>query len=110
MAKSIANSSLVKTAVYGQDANWGRVLCAAGYSGIEIEPSRLSLWMENQTDSLHLVKDGEPFKIDESRAAAILAQDEVTFRLDLGRGAEEAQVWTCDLSHAYVDINAHYRT
>ena len=110
VAKSIANSSLVKTAVYGQDANWGRVLCAAGYSGIEIEPSRLSLWMENQTDSLHLVKDGEPFKIDESRAAAILAQDEVTFRLDLGRGAEEAQVWTCDLSHAYVDINAHYRT
>ncbi len=110
VAKSIANSSLVKTAVYGQDANWGRVLCAAGYSGIEIEPTRASLWMENEADSLHLVKDGEPFEIDESRAAVILAQDEVTFRLDLGQGEGETRVWTCDLSHAYVDINAHYRT
>jgi len=110
VAKSIANSSLVKTAVYGQDANWGRVLCAAGYSGIEMDPAHLSLWMENQADSLHLVKDGEPFEIDEPRAAVILAQDEVTFRLDLGQGEGEAQVWTCDLSHAYVDINAHYRT
>lgn len=110
VAKSIANSSLVKTAVYGEDANWGRVLCAAGYSGIEMDPAQLSLWMENQVDSLHLVRNGEPFEIDESRAAVILAQDEVAFRLDLGQGEEEAQVWTCDLSHAYVDINAHYRT
>jgi glutamate N-acetyltransferase/amino-acid N-acetyltransferase len=110
VAKSIANSSLVKTAVYGEDANWGRVLCAAGYSGIEMDPTRLSLWMENQIDSLNLVKNGEPSEIDESRAAVILAQDEVTFRLDLGQGKEETQVWTCDLSHAYVDINAHYRT
>lgn len=110
VAKSIANSSLVKTAIYGQDANWGRVVCAAGYSGEAIEPERLSMWMEGYGDSLHLVKDGTPFQVDEVRAAAILVGSDVALRLDLGLGASEATVWTCDLTHAYVDINAHYRT
>jgi glutamate N-acetyltransferase/amino-acid N-acetyltransferase len=110
VAKSIANSILFKTAVYGEDANWGRVLCAAGYSGIEIDPDLVSLWMKNDVDSLQLVKEGSPFEIDEARAAAILAGDEVTFRLDLGQGNADATVWTCDLTHAYVDVNAHYRT
>ncbi len=110
VANSIATSSLVKTAVYGQDANWGRVICAAGYSGIDIEPDLLSLWMIGQRDRLHLVKGGSPFEIDESRASAILAEDEVTFKLDLGMGPAEATMWTCDLTHEYVDINAHYRT
>jgi glutamate N-acetyltransferase/amino-acid N-acetyltransferase len=110
VAKSIANSSLVKTAVYGQDANWGRVVCAAGYSGVGFDPGQLSLWMENELDSLHLVRGGEPFEIDEGRSAAIIAGDQVTWRLDLGLGMGQATVWTCDLTHAYVDINAHYRT
>jgi glutamate N-acetyltransferase/amino-acid N-acetyltransferase len=110
VAKSIASSTLVKTAVYGEDANWGRVVCAAGYSGVQIEPERLSLWMENRLDSLHLVRRGEPFEIDETRASAILAETEVTFRLELGEGSESATAWTCDLTHAYVDVNAHYRT
>jgi glutamate N-acetyltransferase/amino-acid N-acetyltransferase len=110
VAKSIANSNLVKTAVYGQDANWGRVICAAGYSGVEIDPERLSMWLENDTDSLHLVKGGVPYDIDEPRAASILAGDELCWRLDLGLGDAQAEVWTCDLTHAYVDINAHYRT
>jgi glutamate N-acetyltransferase/amino-acid N-acetyltransferase len=110
VAQSIATSSLVKTAIYGEDANWGRVLCAAGYSGVEIAPQRLSLWMRNETDELYLVKSGEPFEIDEPRAAAILAECEVTFHLDLGQGDAVATIWTCDLTHAYVDINAHYRT
>ena len=110
VAKSIATSSLVKTAIYGQDANWGRVICAAGYSGVDIEPERLELRMSGDSDALLLVREGVPFEIDEERASAILAGDEVTFALDLGMGAEEATVWTCDLSHRYVDINAHYRT
>ena len=110
VAKSIATSSLVKTAVYGQDANWGRVICAAGYSGVDILPERLCLRMSGDADSLLLVRDGAPYEIDEPRAAAILADDEVTFALDLGMGQAEATVWTCDLSHSYVDINAHYRT
>lgn len=110
VAKSIAHSPLVKTAIYGQDANWGRVVCAAGYSGLEFDPGKLSLWMENEVDSLHLVQDGAPFEIDESRASAILAEREVVLKLDLGIGLAEARVWTCDLTHRYVDINAHYRT
>jgi len=110
VARSIASSNLVKTAIYGEDANWGRVICAAGYSGVDIDPDQLSLWMGNDADVLHLVRQGEPFEIDEERAAAILAADQVTFRLNLGLGHSEATAWTCDLSHAYVDINAHYRT
>jgi glutamate N-acetyltransferase/amino-acid N-acetyltransferase len=110
VAKSIAHSSLVKTAIYGEDANWGRVVCAAGYSGVEFDAADLSLWMENDTDSLRLVRDGAPFEIDEARAAAILAGEEIAFRIDLAMGQAEATVWTCDLTHRYVDINAHYRT
>jgi glutamate N-acetyltransferase/amino-acid N-acetyltransferase len=110
VAKSIANSTLVKTAVYGEDANWGRVLCAAGYSGAAIDPARLALWLTDGRSTLNLVRDGEPFEVDEAVASNILAGDSLTFRLDLGQGSGEATVWTCDLTHAYVDINAHYRT
>jgi glutamate N-acetyltransferase/amino-acid N-acetyltransferase len=66
--------------------------------------------MENEVDSLHLVRDGAPFEIDEPRASAILAEKEIVLRLDLGMGPVEATMWTCDLTHRYVDINAHYRT
>jgi glutamate N-acetyltransferase/amino-acid N-acetyltransferase len=110
VAKSIATSNLVKTAVYGQDANWGRIICAAGYSGVDILPECLCLRMSGNTDSLLLVRDGAPYEIDEPRASVILAGDEIAFALDLGMGQAEATVWTCDLSHSYVDINAHYRT
>lgn len=110
VAKSIAHSPLVKTAIYGQDANWGRVICAAGYSGIDLDPNRLELWMGNDVDWLHLVQNGAPFEIDEARASAILAEKEVVLKLDLAMGRVEAKVWTCDLTHRYVDINAHYRT
>ncbi len=110
VAKAIANSLLVKTAIYGEDANWGRVLCAAGYSGVEFDPDRVSLWMGGNGDSLQLVRGGEPCEIDEERAAAILAEKEISLRLDLSGGDGEATVWTCDLSHDYVSINAHYRT
>lgn len=110
VAKSIANSVLVKTAIYGEDANWGRVLCAAGYSGVAFDPYGVALWMKDAANSLNLVKDGVPFDVNEDVAASILSSDEVTFHLDLGQGQAEATVWTCDLTHAYVDVNAHYRT
>jgi glutamate N-acetyltransferase/amino-acid N-acetyltransferase len=106
VAMSIATSNLVKTAVYGMDANWGRVICAVGYSGVEIDPDQLSLWF----DDLHLVKGGQPYDVDEARALDILRQDEITIRVDLAQGKAQAIVWTCDLTHDYVSINAHYRT
>jgi glutamate N-acetyltransferase/amino-acid N-acetyltransferase len=110
VAKAIATSTLVKTAIYGQDANWGRVLCAAGYSGVEFDQHSLALSMCDDTDTLHLVRNGAPFEIDEDRAAGILSGPEVILHLDLGLGNEQATVWTCDLTHQYIDINAHYRT
>ncbi|MGC9359364.1 MAG: bifunctional glutamate N-acetyltransferase/amino-acid acetyltransferase ArgJ [Anaerolineae bacterium] len=105
-AKAIAHSLLVKTAIYGRDANWGRILCAAGYSGAELDPDRAELWLGD----LHVVHEGKPYDIDEERAEQILAQYEITITLDLQLGTGEATVWTSDLSHRYVDINAHYRT
>jgi glutamate N-acetyltransferase/amino-acid N-acetyltransferase len=106
VAKAIAHSPLVKTAMYGEDANWGRVLCAAGYSGVDIDPDKVALWFGD----LQLFKDGAPHDVDEERAAEILSEDEIKILVDLGRGDAEATVWTCDLSHDYVSINAHYRT
>ncbi|MBC7236868.1 MAG: bifunctional glutamate N-acetyltransferase/amino-acid acetyltransferase ArgJ [Chloroflexi bacterium] len=106
VAMSVATSLLVKTAIYGQDANWGRIVCAVGYSGVEIVPNKVRVWLGD----LELVRNGGPYQVDEARASAILAQTDIPIRIDLGLGAEEATVWTSDLSHAYVDINAHYRT
>jgi glutamate N-acetyltransferase/amino-acid N-acetyltransferase len=103
---SIARSPLVKTAIYGRDANWGRIICAVGYSGAPIQPERVSVWLGD----LHLVRDGAPYHLDEARASAILAQQDIAITVDLGQGDAQAVVWTCDFSHQYVDINAHYRT
>ena len=106
VAMAVAKSPLVKTAFYGQDANWGRILCAVGYSGVPIRPEKVDLWLED----LQLVRSGRPYDVDEERAARILEQVDITVQLDLGMGDAEVTVWTCDLSHEYVSINAHYRT
>ncbi|MCC7207079.1 MAG: bifunctional ornithine acetyltransferase/N-acetylglutamate synthase, partial [Anaerolineae bacterium] len=106
IGNTIATSPLVKTAFYGGDANWGRILAAAGRAGVEIDPDRLALWYDN----LQLVAAGTPLAYDEARANQIAAQAEVRVRLDLGQGDAGATIWTCDLSHDYVSINGHYRT
>lgn len=105
-AMSVANSSLVKTALFGEDANWGRVIAAVGYSGVEVDPNRTALWFGSQ----QLVREGQPLPIDEGRVKAILSSTDITITVDLGLGAGETTVWTSDLSHDYVSINAHYRT
>ncbi|NOZ26527.1 MAG: bifunctional glutamate N-acetyltransferase/amino-acid acetyltransferase ArgJ [Chloroflexi bacterium] len=113
VAKAIANSPLVKTALYGGDANWGRILCAVGYSGAEVDPSRAGLFIASQKaglDWLQIVDQGQPTAYEEEEAAARFAQSEIDIRVELGLGDGHATVWTCDLSHGYVDINAHYRT
>lgn len=106
VAMSVAKSVLFKTAIYGQDANWGRIVCAVGYAGVPLDPNAVRVWMGD----LELVRDGGPYQVDEERASAILAEREIPVRIDLGQGDASATVWTSDLSHAYVDINAHYRT
>jgi glutamate N-acetyltransferase/amino-acid N-acetyltransferase len=113
VANSIARSPLVKTAVHGGDPNWGRVLCAAGYSGAAINQERLSLTFgpgDNDTPAVQVVANGLPTEADLSQAAATLRSDPVRIALDLGLGEAEATVWTCDLSAEYVVVNAHYTT
>ncbi|MBX3063894.1 MAG: bifunctional glutamate N-acetyltransferase/amino-acid acetyltransferase ArgJ [Anaerolineae bacterium] len=106
IANTIATSPLVKTAFYGGDANWGRILAAAGRSGVDIDQWKASLWY----DELQLVSNGLPLNYDDARANALAAQPEVTVTLDVNMGSADAIVWTCDLSHDYVSINGHYRT
>ncbi|KAF9162991.1 hypothetical protein DFQ26_003052 [Actinomortierella ambigua] len=113
VASTIATSSLVKTALYGQDANWGRILCATGYSGVkEIDPKKVSVSFVPTDGStpLKLLVNGEPEKVDEERASEILKMEDLEIRVDLGLGQEATAYWTCDLSHEYISINADYRS
>ena len=110
VANAIARSPLFKTAVHGGDPNWGRVLCAAGYSGAEIDPATLALWFGVGAHQIALVAGGLPLEADLAAASRLLRQDPVIITLDLGRGAATTTVWTCDFSKEYVEINAHYTT
>jgi glutamate N-acetyltransferase/amino-acid N-acetyltransferase len=111
VAQTIATSMLVKTAIYGGDPNWGRVLAAAGRSGIELDPARAALWFSGDRGAEYpVVAAGAPLAYDEAEAARIFACHDLLIHLDLGAGAAEATVWTSDLTHDYVSLNAHYRT
>ena len=109
-AKAVANSPLVKTAFYGGDANWGRILAAVGYSGAAVDPARADLWIEGERGKLQLVAAGQPLAYSEDLATAVFQAAEISVTVELGLAAGRATVWTCDLSHAYVDINGSYRT
>lgn len=123
IASAIARSPLVKTALYGKDANWGRILCATGYSQIsepgmpanevpEIVPEKTSVSFipTDGSPELKLLVNGEPETVDEDRAAEILAHEDLEILVRLGGGKEEATYWTCDYSHEYITINGDYRT
>jgi glutamate N-acetyltransferase/amino-acid N-acetyltransferase len=105
-AKTVATSPLVKTAIFGGDPNWGRVLAAIGRSGARVDPTRASLWL----GEVQLVAGGEPLPFDLAAARAALQPPEVRLTADLGLGDGQATVWTCDLSYKYVEINAEYHT
>ena len=106
IARSIAASQLSKTAFFGQDPNWGRFACAAGYAGVAFDPNAFSLWL----DDVQLVEKGQPVAYEEATAAACMAKPEFRIRASVGQGAGQALFWTSDLSHEYVTINADYRT
>jgi glutamate N-acetyltransferase/amino-acid N-acetyltransferase len=111
IANTIATSPLVKTAFAGSDANWGRLLMAAGRAGVPFDQTKINLWIGiHQADELQLVANGTPTEYKEAAAAAVFAEAEFMVRLDLGVGGVTAVVWTTDLSHDYVSINADYRT
>ncbi len=115
-ANTIATSPLVKTAFFGNDANWGRILAAVGRSGAAVDPNRCALFVTGgptggaRMPELQLVAAGQPLAYAEADAAARFAQPELDVRVDLDLGDGEAIVWTCDLSHEYVSINGDYRS
>lgn len=106
IARAIANSMLVKTAFFGQDPNWGRIACAAGYAGVDFDPAELALWLDN----VQLVCNGTATEYREEDAAAVMKQKEFRVRVRVGGGDGAAVFWTSDLSHDYVSINADYRS
>ncbi|MCW1968912.1 MAG: bifunctional glutamate N-acetyltransferase/amino-acid acetyltransferase ArgJ [Anaerolineae bacterium] len=106
VGRTIATSPLVKTAFYGEDANWGRITCAAGYSGEDVNPDHMSLWF----GGVHVFSHGTPTHYSDADATAAMKPVDVEVHLDLGLGEAECTVWTCDMSHDYVTINGKYRT
>ncbi len=104
IAKSIAHSPLVKTAIYGEELNWGRILCAAGYSGVAFDPDAVTL----RICGIPVFRRGAPLTARRSTAERALKSDSIRIDLELGLGNRSATVWTCDLTHGYVDINASY--
>lgn len=110
IAKSIIGSSLVKTAFFGEDANWGRVLCAAGYSGVDFDPNIVTLSFKSVKGEIELYKDGIALEFDEDKALEILQQVEIEIDINMNCGKENATAWGCDLSYEYVKINGEYRS
>lgn len=110
LAKSVVESSLVKTAIAGHDANWGRIICAMGYSGAAFDTRKVNLTFESSAGSVEIAKDSVSTGYSEELATEILSQDEITAVIDIQEGSEEATAWGCDLTHEYVTINADYRS
>ena len=110
ISKSIACSNLTKTAIAGHDANWGRILCAMGYSGAQFDPEKVDLFFESAAGTLQIVKDGLATDYSEEKATEILSEPHVIATANLKLGEEKATAWGCDLTHGYIDINADYRS
>ena len=110
LSKSVITSNLVKTMVFGKDANWGRILCALGYAGVKFDPERVDLTIEAEGEELILVKDGVPTGYSEEKATELLGKDKVTVLCDMKEGEASATAWGCDLTYDYVKINGDYRS
>ncbi len=110
LAKSVVTSSLTKAAIYGHDANWGRILCAMGYSGAQFDPEKVDLYFESAAGKLKIIEDGVSTGYSEEFATKILSESEVTAIADIKMGEAEATAWGCDLTYDYVRINGSYRS
>lgn len=110
LAKSVICSSLTKAAIFGHDANWGRILCALGYSGVDFNPEEIELYFQSKSGQIQIYKDGVATDYSEDEATKILSDEEVTVLVDMKMGEEEAAAWGCDLTYDYVKINADYRS
>ena len=110
LAKSIVCSNLTKTAIAGHDANWGRILCALGYSGVQFDPEKVDLYFESKAGKIKIIENGVSTGYSEEEATKILSEDAVTAIADMKMGEASATAWGCDLTYDYVKINADYRS
>lgn len=110
LSKSVIGSNLVKAAFFGNDANWGRILCALGYSGGYFAPDRADIFFESTAGCIQLIADGKPLKFCEKTASDVMAEEYVKIKIDLKDGLFSATAWGCDLTYDYVKINGSYRT
>ncbi len=110
LSRAVVTSNLTKAAIYGHDANWGRILCAMGYSGAEFDPEKVDLYFESSAGKLKIVENGQAADYSEEEAAKILSEPIVTATADLKMGKEQAVAWGCDLTFDYIKINADYRS
>ena len=110
VAKSVICSSLLKAAMFGADANWGRVLCAIGYSGAEVDVEKIDVDFESSAGRINVCTDGKAVDFSEEKAKEILLQDEINILIDLKSGEASSTAWGCDLTYDYVKINGDYRT
>ena len=110
LARSVVSSTLTKAAIAGHDANWGRILCAMGYSGVDFDPDKVDLFFESAAGKIQIMKDGVGTDYSEETATKILSKDAILATADLKSGDAEAYAWGCDLTHEYVNINADYRS
>ncbi len=110
MARSVVSSTLTKAAIAGHDANWGRILCAMGYSGAVFDPERVDLFLESRAGRIQILENGVAAPYSEEKATEILSQPEIRAIADVKMGEADASAWGCDLTHEYVNINADYRS
>ena len=110
LSKSVVTSSLTKAAIYGKDANWGRILCALGYAGVDFDPVKVDISLKSADGVIEIVKDGIATDYSEDEATKVLSADAVTADINVHNGDFEATAWGCDLTHDYVTINADYRS
>lgn len=110
LSKSVVTSSLTKAAIYGHDANWGRILCAMGYSGAQFDPEKVDLYFESRAGKIKIIENGVSTGYSEEEATRILSEEAVTAVADIKMGNESATAWGCDLTYDYVKINADYRS
>ncbi|MFP3153034.1 bifunctional glutamate N-acetyltransferase/amino-acid acetyltransferase ArgJ [Lachnospiraceae bacterium ZAX-1] len=110
LAKSVICSSLTKAAIYGHDANWGRILCALGYCGVPFDPETIELFFEGKSGKILIYKDGTAVDYSEEEATRILSEPEVRVLVDMKNGEAQATAWGCDLTYDYIKINADYRS
>lgn len=110
LAKAIVCSNLTKAAIAGHDANWGRILCAMGYSGAQFDPEKVDLFFESEAGKIQIIENGTAVDYSEDEATKILSEPYVTAVADVKMGGAKASAWGCDLTHGYIDINADYRS